>query len=168
MCDPEPFWTLVASAPSALTFAVAMGVLVSPHAYPGGATLFLAGLVGTLVLARLAKLLLVQLSHDAPWALRPRVNALPPSPGMPSSHVSIMAFALTALCADAARRPTARRVATALLIGVLATLVAISRVVTQCHSPLQVACGAVFGALLGLVYTRLVALYYSSRDGPRM
>lgn len=149
----DPLWALLSQTPGALTFAAAAGVLLSPGAFPGGAAPFLVGLVATLVLARLAKLLTARLSDRAPWAMRPRVADMPPSPGMPSSHVSIMAFAVVALCADTRGAP--RRVAAAAVLGALALLVAVARVVTDCHTPLQVVVGAVFGAALGVAYVRL-------------
>ena len=152
MCDIGSGWDVIARVPGALTFAAAVGVFLSPSSFPGGSLRFLIGLVSVAVLARAIKLLCMHFSSGAEWAMRPKVDGLSPSPGFPSSHTMVMAFAAVAFVYDAIVRKETRRYAFATIICVLAVLVAVSRYVQLCHSATQIACGAVLGAATGGVF----------------
>ena len=166
MCDIDTnVWNLVARAPAGITFAAALAVLASPEAFPAGAVPFFVGLVVVASMARLVKLLTV--ATRAEWALRPSMPGFELSPGFPSSHTAVIAFACTtcwadaiaAVCVHARRGLVARRVALAVVLSVLTVLVGASRVVTRCHTLLQVVVGAIFGLLLGGLY---IGLFYRS------
>lgn len=152
MCDIGSGWDVIARIPGALTFAAAVGVFLSPSSFPGGSVRFLIGLVTVAVLARAIKLLCMHLSSEAEWAMRPRMDGLPASPGFPSSHTLVMSFAAVAFVYDAIVQKTRRRYAFATIFCVLAVLVAVSRYVQHCHSAAQIACGAAIGVATGGVF----------------
>lgn len=160
MCDAsdQSAWDLLGRAPAALTFSALTSALVAPDAMPGGSVAFAVGLVTMAVVARVLKLATAGLSGRAAWAMRPPRPGYAPSPGMPSSHCTVMGFALGAFACEAyrdARRRDARRLAFVAVLGVLTVLVAVSRGVQQCHTPLQCALGTALGLGLGVGYGAL-------------
>jgi membrane-associated phospholipid phosphatase len=162
-------WRMISKVPFGVTFALLMDTVMGNDSYPGTSLHMLIVVIAILLTIKIIKFICISIPGVNEWAMRPDIG-LPRSPGMPSSHTAVMAFFFTAFLYEILNHRRTKsiwsyraRVALTASFGVFTVLVAVSRYMTSCHTPLQIFAGALFGTVIGCLYSALAQTPQKSR-----